>query len=196
LSQRSDVVRGNIEYHFNLPNQVDLTLDVHPAGSGKIHISTIEPDTYPWDGIYFNGVPVKIEAIPNPGYVFSHWGNNTLITDVLNPIFLDTLDVNNIQFDAYFQPGIAGMTNLETEQFYVYPNPAKNELFIVNESNGFYSELSYEVRDQLGRILTSGSLDPNVQVSTIDFSEFTNAIYYVNVKSAKNLLSTFKIIKL
>jgi hypothetical protein len=88
------------------------------------------------------------------------------------------------------------MTNLEQNQFYVYPNPTENEVFIVNESNGTYADLSYEVLDQLGRILTSGSLDPNVQVSTIDFSEFTNAIYYVNVKSAKNLLTNFKVIKL
>jgi hypothetical protein len=196
LAQRTDVVRGNMEYHFGLPNQVDLTLDVHPSGAGKIHISTIEPTVYPWDGIYFNGVPVKIEAIPNPGFVFSHWGSNSLISNVLSSVFLDTLDVNSIQFDAYFQAGTNGISELTQELFHVYPNPAENEVYILNESNGLYSDLTYEVQDQLGRIVSSGAISDNVQVSTIDFSDFTKAVYYVNVKSDNKLLINFKVIKL
>jgi hypothetical protein len=39
LSQRTGIVRDNIQYHFNLPNQVDLTLDVFPEGAGKININ-------------------------------------------------------------------------------------------------------------------------------------------------------------
>jgi hypothetical protein len=196
LAQRTDVVRGNMEYHFGLPNQVDLTLDVHPSGAGKIHISTIEPTVYPWNGIYFNGVPVKIEAIPNPGFVFSHWGSNSLISNVLSSVFLDTLDVNSIQFDAYFQAGTNGISELTQELFHVYPNPAENEVYILNESNGLYSDLTYEVQDQLGRIVSSGAISDNVQVSTIDFSDFTKAVYYVNVKSDNKLLTNFKVIKL
>lgn len=28
---------------------------------------------YPWQGTYFKGVELELEALPNPGYVFSHW---------------------------------------------------------------------------------------------------------------------------
>lgn len=51
--------------------QVDVTLDVYPVGAGKIKISTIVPDSLPWTGVYFNGNPVKLTALPNPGYEFS-----------------------------------------------------------------------------------------------------------------------------
>lgn len=74
--------RDVVQNHFGLPEQVDITLDVLPAGAGRIHISTIEPGEmeYPWTGVYFNGNPVRITAYENPGYSFSHWLANGLFT--------------------------------------------------------------------------------------------------------------------
>ncbi|MBK8587423.1 MAG: hypothetical protein IPN88_19295 [Bacteroidetes bacterium] len=45
-----------------------------------IQISTITPTTYPWNGVYFNGNPVTITAIPNPGYTFDHWRSNVVLS--------------------------------------------------------------------------------------------------------------------
>lgn len=74
--------RNEVENYFNLVDQVTLTLYVQPAGAGEIKISTIYPDTYPWSGVYFNGVPVNLEVIANPGYTFSHWTDDDgLIVD-------------------------------------------------------------------------------------------------------------------
>ena len=74
--------RNVVQNHFSLTGQVTYTLDVQPAGAGRIHISTIEPSElqYPWSGVYFRGVPVKITAVPNPGYTFSHWSPNSLFS--------------------------------------------------------------------------------------------------------------------
>jgi hypothetical protein len=136
LSVRSSQVRQHIRSNFNLPNQVNLTLNVHPEGAGKIHISTIEPSEYPWQGIYFNGVPIKIEAIPNPGYIFANWGANPLIANILNAVYLDTLDTYNTTFDAYFDVYDLGIDEKEisTRMFSLYPNPAVNSLTIFNKS--------------------------------------------------------------
>ena len=63
-----------INTDFGLSGQVTLTLNTSPAGAGRIEISTITPTSYPWSGVYFNGNPVTITAIPNPGYTFDHFG--------------------------------------------------------------------------------------------------------------------------
>jgi len=76
--------RDVVENHFDLPYQVDITLDIMPAGAGRIHISTIEPNEaeYPWTGVYFNGNPVKISVVENPGFTFTHWlANGVFNTD-------------------------------------------------------------------------------------------------------------------
>lgn len=68
--------RNQIEEYFGLNDQVDLSLRVEPAGAGAIQINTIIPKTYPWAGIYFDGNPISMIAVANPGYTFDHWENN------------------------------------------------------------------------------------------------------------------------
>ena len=36
----------------------------------------------PWTGVYFNGNPVELTAIPNPGYEFAYWDTNDVLTNV------------------------------------------------------------------------------------------------------------------
>jgi hypothetical protein len=79
LSERTTQVRNHIQADLGLNGQVAVTLEAVPPGSGKIKISTIVPDSLPWTGIYFDGNPVEITAIPNPGFRFAHWDTNAVL---------------------------------------------------------------------------------------------------------------------
>ena len=79
-NSRPTYARNFVQSEFQLSGQVTLTLQVSPAGAGVVQISTITPSTYPWNGVYFNGNPVTITAIPNPGYTFDHWRSNVVIS--------------------------------------------------------------------------------------------------------------------
>ena len=72
--------RNQIQNNLGMAGQVTLTLQASPAGAGRIQISTITPQTLPWSGVYFNGNPVTVTAIPNPGYTFDHWHSNVAFT--------------------------------------------------------------------------------------------------------------------
>jgi len=98
LMQRSDVVRGNIVSNFSLVGEVEVTLNVFPEGAGRLKISTIVPDSLPWTGVYFNGNPVEIVAIANPGFNFSHWDSNSvLLSEDIN----DTININITSSDLF-----------------------------------------------------------------------------------------------
>lgn len=88
-TERPSYQFDDIENYFDLNGQVDVTIDVNPPGAGFVKISTIMPTTLPWTGIYFDGVPVTLTAVANPGYTFVNWTDNP---------FIDTLD--NMQFTA------------------------------------------------------------------------------------------------
>ena len=75
-ASRLGYARSHINSEFNLGGERDVYLDVSPPDAGRIKISTISPDEYPWQGVYFDGCPVQITAIPNPGYTFDHWEAN------------------------------------------------------------------------------------------------------------------------
>lgn len=77
-SGRLGYARSHVNSEFDLEGERDVYLDVSPAGAGRIQISTISPDEYPWEGVYFDGCPVQITAIPNPGYTFDHWEANNI----------------------------------------------------------------------------------------------------------------------
>ncbi len=102
INGRPQPARDHIEQEFSLNKQVSVTLDVYPEGAGTIKISTIIPDSFPWAGIYFDGVPVTLTAYPNPGYEFSFWQSLNLVPNPdYNPSITLNIDTNEV-FTAYF----------------------------------------------------------------------------------------------
>ncbi|MFN0274348.1 MAG: lamin tail domain-containing protein [Chitinophagales bacterium] len=80
LEDRITPARNHIRDAFALPASRNVDLEVFPAGAGHIKISTIYPDPLPWEGVYFDDVPVTITAVPNPGYTFDSWNPNGILT--------------------------------------------------------------------------------------------------------------------
>ncbi|MBA7562499.1 hypothetical protein ES708_04151 [subsurface metagenome] len=70
---RVSFMRTHLEEYFGLSGTAEVNFDVSDPVAGKIVINTLVPDEYPWAGTYFKGVPVKVTAIPNPGFRFARW---------------------------------------------------------------------------------------------------------------------------
>ncbi len=58
--------------HLGLAGHATLTLDAEPAGAGRFHLAVVDVDA-PFSGVYYEGVPVEVTAVPNPGWVFEGW---------------------------------------------------------------------------------------------------------------------------
>ena len=93
--------RNHIETYFGLNDQVDVTINVNPPGAGFIKISTIIPQELPWTGVYFDGVPVTLTAIANPGFSFVDWEDNIFIDDESLESFTNNF-TDNVSFTANF----------------------------------------------------------------------------------------------
>jgi uncharacterized repeat protein (TIGR02543 family) len=70
---RDRYVRGHICDKFSLKGWEKLEFDISRVGGGKIKVNSILIDRYPWNGEYFLGVPIKLSALPSPGYQFTGW---------------------------------------------------------------------------------------------------------------------------
>ena len=101
VEERIPIVRNQIKNQFSLNGEVTLTFNTFPSGSGRIEISTVVPSTYPWTGVYFNGNPVTITAIPNPGYTFLHWNSANIILNDTNKRTTYNFTTNDVVV-AYF----------------------------------------------------------------------------------------------
>ena len=63
----------------------------------------ITGDPYPWQGVYFQGVPVEVSAIPQRGYRFAGWeglDDDALADDATVEILLDEALRLTARFEA------------------------------------------------------------------------------------------------
>lgn len=68
---RQGYVRSHIKREFDLSGEYKLDLNVE--GNGHVQLNTLSIKQFPWNGVYFNDVPIELEAIPDPGYKFVEW---------------------------------------------------------------------------------------------------------------------------
>jgi hypothetical protein len=99
---RPAYVRNQIQANLGMTGQVTLTIQASPPEAGRIQISTVTPATLPWSGVYFNGNPVTVTAIPNPGFTFDHWLSSVAIpVNDTNPAVSKNFAADDV-ITAYF----------------------------------------------------------------------------------------------
>lgn len=154
---RINTARIHLNQSLNLQGQKNIQLDVSPSNSGKINISTVTPENYPWNGVYHGGCPVNITAIPDSGFTFSHWENNPITpSDLEQPEIIGANLNANYTFKAFFTTcdnaidvsienegenlisNISGATGEVEYQWYANGQPISNDSIIYNPSNGVY----------------------------------------------------------
>lgn len=110
FNQRPNIMRTKLRTKFGLFSNRNLTIDVSALQEGYVHINTIDilPTTpglvsqpYPWTGVYFQDVPVKITARAKQGYRFKHWLFNNAIVSTDTTLTLNL--TANMSYKAIFE---------------------------------------------------------------------------------------------
>ncbi|MEJ2627110.1 MAG: CotH kinase family protein [bacterium] len=97
---RKGYVQEHILDKFNLDSTHTLCLDVYPDKAGTITINTISPSGYPWEGTYFQKVPVLLNANPYYGFRFLKWEGDSTCDSTHLSVNL----TSNFSLTAVFEP--------------------------------------------------------------------------------------------
>lgn len=127
---RPEFARQYVQDYFALNSQDQITLRTYPEGAGDIKINTvtITSEQLPWQGYYFNEVPIEITIQPKAGFVFSHWeSNGSAVPAGISELSLKTTAVDGEQYTAVFvheaiQPSINIMPNPSADEVYIECN--------------------------------------------------------------------------
>jgi len=122
VSERQGFVRSHIWKQFGLTGTYNITVEVN--GDGHVQLNTLTLTDFPWSGLYFDDVPIKLEAIPASGYQFAGWEGietsdrehlrlNADSTTILTAVFIphdevaDEVIINEINYNSSddFDPG-------------------------------------------------------------------------------------------
>lgn len=191
---RNEVIRNNLVTEFNLNKQVTIYLDAFPNNSGEIQINTITPDSLPWHGIYFDGVPVQLEAKAKPGFVFSHWEPNDFITDTLAQRFESNVTQNNTLFKAIFKEAPVTPDG-PTVHFSLYPSPAKETITITHDNLTATKFCEIRILDLNGKLIKTAFFEPNSFSKTIDISELSASFYMIQFYKNYETIGTLRFFK-
>lgn len=110
-NSRVDFQREHIRSKFGILGQFKLTINVDDEIQGYIKVNTINiksttigvsENPYPWNGIYFDNIPITIEAISLPGFRFLKWVELPAGTPAKITLTLNT----DATYTAVFEPDV------------------------------------------------------------------------------------------
>ena len=140
--QRPGFQRQHIKDEFGISNTINTVLNVSNENHGYVKINTIDilPTTpgvdsnpYPWTGIYFANIPVKLKAVAKEGYVFSHWEGFSNSTDSEITITTD----QNFNITAVFIPEGFSTNPAEPIYFWMFDGDLQNNIPLTSISSTF-----------------------------------------------------------
>jgi len=122
---RPSYCRQYLQSEFQLGSQIGISVNVSDKNAGYVRLNSINIRNYPFNGAYFRNIPVKMTAIPKPGYKFSGWIGN----------------VNSTQPEITFNMATGGNFNANFT-----PALAEDLSVVINEIN-YSSSGTYDTKD-------------------------------------------------
>ncbi|MBN1889438.1 MAG: CotH kinase family protein [Thermoflexales bacterium] len=71
--RRPDYVRRHAIECFGLDGLQQLALASPAEGQGYVAVNDVVLEELPWQGVYFQGLPLRLSAVPSAGYRFAGW---------------------------------------------------------------------------------------------------------------------------
>lgn len=121
----------------------NTSIVINRVGEGLVKINTIivdknlkganSPNPYPWEGIYFKNIPIRLEAIDTDGYRFSHWDG--VSTDVEKNRIIEVALEDDAAITAVFKKYI-----IEDIHYWHFNDLPKGSLDIIEADVSLQSE--------------------------------------------------------
>jgi hypothetical protein len=192
LTCKTTNIRGQIQTILGLGTPRELTLNIEPSDAGVIQLNTLNITDSTWAGTYFEDVDIDMMAYAKPGYVFSHWGNNGVITDTLMGSWNGFINQDSLIFTAYFEldTTLLGTQDIPALEAFVYPNPARDEISIISP----IGNKTMQVYDMLGNLVESRKF--NSSNYSLDIRNWNKGCYLVVIADLeRGRIKTIRCIK-
>lgn len=182
--------REFVRQYFELENEVELTLNTFPENAGTIRINTVSPESLPWNGYYYNGVPVTLTVIPNSGFTFKGWQSiHTINQEESNETITYNFETDD-EIVAYFEANYEGL------DLKVSPNPFESELKI-DYTLDQISEVEVIIYDSVGKLIQSfnlGKKNAGKRSTSLTINNLHQGIYFLHLKT-ENEFQSIKLIR-
>ncbi len=109
--ERPANMRNHLRKHFEVGDDVVLTLDNSDSKAGYIELNSLTLKKFPWNGSYFTNVPVELRAVARPGYKFVRWENTDSKETVSTSTGISLSLASDASIKAVFEPDANALFN-------------------------------------------------------------------------------------
>ena len=185
---RVESVRGHFVSAFSdVYGTADVELNASPANGGQVKFSTLTlgQNQLPWAGVYFTGMDIPVEAVANPGFVFTGWSVGSMGSDAATTINLS----GNISITANFAP----INNQQTQTITfasISDKETTDDPFQIDAAASSGLPVSLNILSGPATISNNTiTLNGNTGTVTVEASQGGNATYL----AAQNVTRTFNV---
>ena len=161
---------------FNPP--VRYKLAVWSIGSGSVAFD-------PPGGVYPESTIVKIEANPDDGWMFSHWGGAFTSSNNPDSLLMDTNKAITVTFTQTTSVIAGHHTPLTYRLDQNYPNPfnPKTTISFAIMESGYTTLAVYDMLGNIVAVLVHGELDAGLHLIQFDASALASGVYFYKIET-------------
>jgi len=199
---RPAIVRQQLLEYFSLSGSNKIIIDATEGGT--IMVNSLSPNQYPWEGVYFQNIPIRIKAIPNEGYQFVNWQG--VSGEMSNSDSISIILTGDSTLTAVFGPTLSVDGELFIPAEYSihqnYPNPF-NPTTTLRFDLPEVSDVTLTIYNMLGQKVrtfnyqnTSAGYHSVTWDATNDLGQQVGAGVYLYQLQAKDFVKTRKMVLL
>ena len=194
-TNRPDFLRNLVVNQFGLPGTADITLQIQPAEGASIKMNN-RVNLSSGEYVYFQGVPISLKAMPNPGWEIVSFGGIQTDSLYLTPNANQTIQLvlQSVSNDDEV------VLSPEMWSIQVYPNPmlkSSQRLNVKLNGNGYrhLRNLKLEIYNVKGQRIISQEV-PDYDLGkgelTVATDDFSAGVYIIKLRNNRTTKATKK----
>lgn len=179
---------------YGMSGPFDLTVDVEPAGSGRVKVNTLWLNNYKWNGSYFSTtLPLKAEPIDTT-FVFHHWEFQNHSPLNSRPLSMDSLAIGYNRPDNIIAVFTDKKNDIQMPTGFSPNGDGNNDLFMPLGSALFAHDYDFRIWNRWGQEVFR-STEPSVGWDGVYSGQPTITGVYAYLVTYKNIFNEPKILK-
>lgn len=114
VTRRDHYMHDHLREKFNLGKECALTIQTNLSNAASVRINSITTKSFPWTGIFFRGLPVTLEVIPNPGFRFLGWNGTGGNSDRIVVTPDEDQELLQLKFEEIIYPPIISSISVDS----------------------------------------------------------------------------------
>ncbi|MCB9204371.1 MAG: CotH kinase family protein [Flavobacteriales bacterium] len=177
VERRPPYALSQLQNFYGLADKANIHLNVYPPSAGKIDLNSISLREFPFDGVYFEDIAIRMGIDENPGFTFSHWETNRSDFDGSSAYSRTFFPADGDSVTAIFV-GSGQYNELE-----VFPSPTSGNFttrFVIDKRQQV-QVLLYDLQGSRKAELFNGQLQGGTHQMNFNVQESLQGIYLLTV---------------